>query len=135
MLLPPSPSPKSTLNDVVFTVALTVYSTIRKTVKNKSTTQEEKAVKTKELAFAVNGLARTISTSYKPHFASIVRTYSESRKLNLTPSSTLLARNGSLACLTLSLLLLSNSHEIDSVFIAKQVTQWMSTIVEIIRRW
>ena len=52
---PPSPSSESTINDVIFTVALTVYSTIRKTVKNKTTTKEEKAVKTKELAFAVNG--------------------------------------------------------------------------------
>ena len=50
----PSPEPEPTLNDVVFTVALTIYSTIRKTIKNKSMEKEEKAVKTKELAFAVD---------------------------------------------------------------------------------
>ncbi|KIK72454.1 hypothetical protein PAXRUDRAFT_180643 [Paxillus rubicundulus Ve08.2h10] len=59
MSWPLSPSSESTPNDVVFTIALTVYSTIWKTTKNKTTAKEEKAVKMKELAFAVDGLDST----------------------------------------------------------------------------
>ncbi|KIJ10754.1 hypothetical protein PAXINDRAFT_16300 [Paxillus involutus ATCC 200175] len=59
MSRPPSPSSKSTPSDVVFTIALTVYSTIWKTTKNKTMAKEEKAVKTKELVFAVDGLDST----------------------------------------------------------------------------
>ncbi|KIK78011.1 hypothetical protein PAXRUDRAFT_165135 [Paxillus rubicundulus Ve08.2h10] len=59
MSRPLLPSSKSTPNDVVFTIALTVYSTIQKTTKNKTTAKEEKAMKTKELAFAVDGLDST----------------------------------------------------------------------------
>ncbi|KIJ15262.1 hypothetical protein PAXINDRAFT_155645 [Paxillus involutus ATCC 200175] len=59
MSQPPSPSSKSTPSDVLFTIALTVYLTIWKTTKNKTMAKEEKAVKTKELAFAVDGLDST----------------------------------------------------------------------------
>ncbi|KAF8833089.1 hypothetical protein BDN67DRAFT_1017968 [Paxillus ammoniavirescens] len=51
----PSPPPSDAGgHDTVFTISLTVYSITKKTVKNKSTTKEEKSIKTKELPFAIN---------------------------------------------------------------------------------
>jgi len=49
----PSP-PQDSEDEHAFSVSLTVYSKIKKVTKGKTTSKEEKSIKTKELVFPIN---------------------------------------------------------------------------------